>query len=61
LDVEWFLVHFESNRWITIIVALIAGGGPAGTAVFALITSNKRVDDIARRLARIEIRLDKID
>jgi hypothetical protein len=54
-------MHFDSNQWITIIVALIAAGGPTGTAVFALISSNKRLDDIARRLDRIEIRLDKLD
>jgi hypothetical protein len=54
-------VHFDSNQWITIIVALIAAGGPTGTAVFALLTSNKRLDDIVRRLDRIETRLDKLD
>ncbi len=65
-------MHFDSNQWITIIVALIAAGGPTGTAVFALLSSNKRLDDlginvnrrlddVARRLDRIELRLDKID
>jgi hypothetical protein len=51
---------FDRNQWITIIVALIAAGGPTGTAVFALISSDKRLDYIARRLDRIEIRLDKL-
>ena len=65
-------MHFDSNQWITIIVALIAAGGPTGTAVFALVSSNKRLDDlginvnrrlddVARRLDRMELRLDKID
>jgi hypothetical protein len=54
-------MHFDSNQWITIIVALIAAGGPTGTAVFALITSNKRLDDVAKRLDRIELRLDSVD
>ena len=65
-------MHLDSNQWITIIVALIAGGGPTGTTVFALLGSNKRLDDLginvnrrlddmARRLDRIELRLDKID
>jgi hypothetical protein len=65
-------VHFDSNQWITIIVALIAASGPTGTAVFALLSSNKRLDDFGinvnrrldetgRRLDRIELRLDKID
>jgi hypothetical protein len=54
-------MHFDSNQWVTLIVALIAAGGPTGTAVFALITSNKRLDDISRRLDRIEARLDGID
>jgi hypothetical protein len=65
-------MHFDSNQWITIIVALIAAGGPTGTAVFALLSSNKRLDDlginvnrrlddVARRLDRIELRIDKID
>lgn len=42
-------------------MALIAAGGPTGTAVFALITSNKRLDDVAKRLVRIELRLDSVD
>ena len=65
-------MHLDSNQWITIIVALIAAGGPTGTAVFGLLSSNKRLDDLginvnrrlddmARRLDRIELRLDKID
>ena len=65
-------MHFDSNQWMTIIVALIAAGGPTGTAVFALLSSNKRLDDlgisvnrrlddVARRLDRMELRLDKID
>jgi len=36
-------MHFDSNQWMTIIVALIAAGGPTGTAVFALLSSNKRL------------------
>jgi len=54
-------MHFDSNQWITLLVALIAAAGPSGTAVFALITSNKRLDDIAHRLDRIELRLDSMD
>jgi hypothetical protein len=54
-------MHFDANQWITIIVAFIAAGGPTGTAVFALISSNKRMDDVGKRLDRIEPRLDKID
>ncbi len=54
-------MHFDSNQWLTLIIALIAAAGPSGTAVFALITSNKRLDDVAHRLDRIERRLDSMD
>jgi len=69
-------MHFDSNQWMTIIVALIAAGGPTGTAVFALLSSNKRLGDLGvsvnkrldelgtnvnRRLDDVTRRLDRIE